>query len=246
MNKQETLDQMQQLRLQGMELSYKGILSLPIQNQPGAHELIARLVESEIQYRADQKTKKYLQNSKLRYDAVLEEVHCNQARNLTKENLMYLADCQYIERAENILITGATGCGKSFLTCALGRQACLMGYKVMYFGMNRFIEKIAQSKIDGTYLKVLNQLEKIHLIIFDDFGLYPLDNINKLALLQILEDRYGKMSTVIASQLPVSKWYDYMGEPTITDAIMDRLSSCSNKIELKGESLRKKEIKKIN
>lgn len=244
MNKQETLDQMQQLRLQGMILSYKGILSLPVQDHPSSHELIARLIESEIQYRADQKTKKYLQFSKLRYNAVMEEIHCSQTRNLTKENLLYLADCQYIERAENILITGATGCGKSFLACALGRQACLMGYKVLYFGMNRFMEKISQSKIDGSYLKVLNQMEKVHLIILDDFGLYPLDNVNRLALLQILEDRYGKMSTVIVSQLPVNKWYEYMGEPTITDAIMDRLLSCSHKIELKGESLRKKELKK--
>lgn len=246
MNKHETLDQMQQLRLQGMVHSYKGILSLPIQDHPPAHELIARLVESEIQYRADQKTKKYLHLSKLRYNAVLEEVHCNQVRNLTKENLLYLADCQYVDRAENILITGATGCGKSFLACALGRQACLMGYKVLYFGMNRFMERISQSKIDGSYIKVLNQLEKVHLIILDDFGLYPLDNIIKLALLQILEDRYGKMSTVIASQLPVNKWYEYLGEPTITDAIMDRLSTCSHKIELKGESLRKKDLKKNN
>jgi DNA replication protein DnaC len=157
---------------------------------------------------------------------------------------MKLADGLFIERAENILITGATGCGKSYLACALGRQICSLGYRVLYFGMNRFLEKVSQSKLDGTFIKLLNQIEKTHLLILDDFGLTPLDNISRLAILQILEDRYGKKSIMITSQLPVVKWYDFIGEPTLADAIMDRLAVNAHRIELKGESLRKKKSEK--
>jgi len=157
---------------------------------------------------------------------------------------MRLADGMFIDRAENILITGATGCGKSYLACALGRQACSLGYRVIYFGMNRFLERIAQSKLDGTFIKMLNQIEKTHLLILDDFGLTPLDSISRLALLQVLEDRYEKRSVIITSQLPVMKWYDFIGEPTLADAIMDRLAGNAHRIELKGESLRKKKPEK--
>jgi DNA replication protein DnaC len=130
---------------------------------------------------------------------------------------MKLADGLFIVRAENILISGATGCGKSYLACALGRQMCSLGYRVLYFGMNRFLEKVSQSKLDGTFIKLLNQIEKTHLLILDDFGLTPLDSISRLAILQILEDRYGKKSTIITSQLPVVKWYEFIGEPTLAD-----------------------------
>jgi DNA replication protein DnaC len=157
---------------------------------------------------------------------------------------MRLADGLFIDRAENILITGATGCGKSYLACALGRQACSLGYRVIYFGMNRFLERIAQSKLDGTFIKMLNQIEKTHLLILDDFGLTPFDSISRLALLQVLEDRYERRSVIITSQLPVMKWYDFIGEPTLADAIMDRLAGNAHRIELKGESLRKKKPEK--
>jgi DNA replication protein DnaC len=148
-----------------------------------------------------------------------------------------------VERAENVLITGSTGCGKSYLACALGRHACSMGYKVLYLGMTRFLEKINQSKLEGNYVKLLNQIEKNQLIILDDFGLHPLDSITRLALLQMLEDRYGKKSVIITSQLPVKNWFDYINEPTLADAIMDRMTANAHKIELRGESLRKQKSK---
>jgi len=141
---------------------------------------------------------------------------------------------------ENILLTGATGCGKSYLACALGYQACQMGMKTTYFSMNRFIEKITLSKLDGSYIKLLNHLERQALIILDDFGLQPMQQDVKLALLQILEERNGKRSTIITSQLPVSAWHQYLNEPTVADAIMDRLTAGAHWIELKGESLRRK------
>ena len=239
MDTQATMDLLKQLRLYGMAQAYEAMLSLPVQEQPAPGHLVARLADAESQYRVRQKTEMNLRLSKLRYNAVLEQVHCTTARNLSRDKLLALSDCSFITRAENILITGATGCGKSYLACAIGRQACIMGHKVLYLGMNRFLEKIALSKTDGSFIKILNQFEKTHLIILDDFGMHPLDHNSKLALLQILEDRYGKRSMVITSQLPVPKWYDYINEPTVADAIMDRLVHSAHRIELKGESMRK-------
>ena len=125
------------------------------------------------------------------------------------------------------------------MACALGHQACLLGHRTFYFNMNRLCEQIAVAKVDGTYIKWINRLQKARLIILDDFGLQPLDHQVKLAILQILEDRYAKASTIIASQLPVKSWFNYINEPTIADAIMDRLTAKSSKIELSGKSLRK-------
>lgn len=238
MNTQSTLEHLTQLKLQGMANAYRAILAIPVHEQLSLHQAVARLVEAEVQSKAEKKTHMYLSLSKLRYDAVIEQVNCSTARNLSREQLTALADCSYINRAENILITGATGCGKSYLGCALGRQACIMGNKVLYFGMTRFLEKINQAKLDGTFVKLLNQIQKVQLLILDDFGLQPMDNNIKLALLQILEDRYGTRSTIITSQLPINSWYEYLSEPTLADAIMDRLSANAHRIDLKGESLR--------
>ena len=240
MNKQTTLDQLQDMKLNGMMRAYQAILSLPMHEQPTLDVAIARLAEAELLHRKNRKTELYLKLSKLRYNAVLEQVHCSPSRNLTKETLLSLAECSFIDRSENILITGPTGCGKSFLACAIGRQACSLGYKSIYLGMNRFLEKVTQSKLDGTYIKFLSQIEKTQLLIIDDWGLYPLDINARLALLQVLEDRYAKRSTIITSQLPVAAWYEYINEPTLADAIMDRLSGNAQRLELKGESLRKK------
>ncbi len=240
MNKQTTLDQLQDMKLSGMMRAYQAILSLPMHEQPTLDVAIARLAEAELLHRKSRKTELYLKLSKLRYNAVLEQVHCSPSRNLSKETLLSLAECSFIDRSENILITGPTGCGKSFLACAIGRQACSLGYKSVYLGMNRFLEKVTQSKLDGTYIKFLSQIEKTQLLIIDDWGLYPLDINARLALLQVLEDRYAKRSTIITSQLPVAAWYEYINEPTLADAIMDRLSGNALRIELKGESLRKK------
>jgi DNA replication protein DnaC len=240
MNKQTTLDQLQDMKLNGMMRAYQAILSLPMHEQPTLDVAIARLAEAELLHRKSRKTELYLKLSKLRYNAVLEQVHCSPSRNLSKETLLSLAECNFIDCSENILITGPTGCGKSFLACAIGRQACSLGYKSIYLGMNRFLEKVTQSKLDGTYIKFLYQIEKTQLLIIDDWGLYPLDINSRLALLQVLEDRYAKRSTIITSQLPVAAWYDYINEPTLADAIMDRLSGNAQRIELKGESLRKK------
>jgi len=149
MNHQNTLDQLGQLKLHGMADAYQAVISLPVQDQPSIHPFIARLSEAETLHRINLKTQVYLKQSKLRYNAVLEQVYCNPARNLTKESLQSIADCGFIDRSENVLITGSTGCGKSYLACAIGRQACSFGYRTLYLGMNRFLERISLSKLDA-------------------------------------------------------------------------------------------------
>ncbi len=240
MNTTQTLQQMQQMRLSGMYQAYKAQLELPFDTQLEGHELLAHLLQSEKEYRINEKTAYYLKLAKLRLPASIEQVECSTTRNLNKQQLAMLAEESWLQQGRNILITGATGCGKSFLACAIGHQACLLGHKTTYLNMNRLIEKITLSKLDGTYIKMLNHLERQALIILDDFGLQPLTQEVRLTLLQLLEDRYGKKAIIITSQLPVAKWYDYINDPTLADAILDRLTASEIRIELKGQSLRRK------
>lgn len=243
MNTTQTLEQMKHLRLQGMHHAYQSQLTLPLNQQLDGHDLVAYLTQSEELNRNNEKTAYYLKLAKLRLPATVEQIECSTARNLSKQQMAILIEGRYLQQGENILITGSTGCGKSYLACALGHQACLQGYKTTYLNMNRLIEKVTLSKLDGSYIKLLNHLERQTLIILDDFGLQNLSQEVRLTLLQLLEDRYGKKSIIITSQLPVAKWYEYINDPTLADAILDRLTADSHRIELKGESLRRKKIK---
>jgi DNA replication protein DnaC len=243
MNTMQTLEQMKQLRLQGMYHAYRSQLELPLDQQLDGHDLVAQLVQSEELTRNNEKTAYYLKLAKLRLPATVEQIECGPARNLSKQQMATLIEGRYLQQGENILITGSTGCGKSYLACALGHQACLQGYKTTYLNMNRLIEKVTLSKLDGSYIKLLNHLERQTLIILDDFGLQNLSQEVRLTLLQLLEDRYGKKSIIITSQLPIAKWYEYINDPTLADAILDRLTADAHRIELKGESLRRKKMK---
>jgi DNA replication protein DnaC len=239
MDQQNTLEQLQALKLAGMAKRYEAILSQPVHQQPEPHTLLGLLTEAEAGYRIHQRTQLYLRLAKLRYNTTPEQINCTAGRGITKEMLATLSDGTFIEKSENLLITGSTGCGKSYFACAMGRNACLLGHRTLYYSMNRFIEALAAARLDGTYIRWLNTIAKTPLLIIDDFGLQSLSHDMRLTLLQILEDRFAKGSTIITSQLPVNKWYEYINEPTLADAICDRLTANAHKIELKGESLRK-------
>ena len=153
---------------------------------------------------------------------------------------MRFAECDFIDKAENILITGCTGIGKSYIASALGNKACLKGYKVFYMNIKKLFTKLQMMKADGSYLREISRIEKQDLLILDDFGLQPLDNQNRAALMELIEDRHDRRSTIITSQLPVKEWYDVIGEKTVADAILDRLVHDAHRLELEGDSMRRK------
>jgi len=242
MNTSETLHQLTELKLRGMAMAYQAQLDLPMDQHLDAHEMVAQLTQSEVSSRSQERTSYYLKLAKLRIPASPEQVKCSAARNLTKQQLAMLLQGDYIKNGQPVLITGPTGCGKSYLACALAHQACHQGYRTQYYSMTRFIEKITLAKLDGSYLKLLTHLDRTPLIILDDFGIQPVDQNVQLTLLQMLEDRYRRRSIIFTSQLPVSKWHEYLNDPTVADAIMDRLTAKAVRIDLKGESLRKMEV----
>ncbi len=234
-----TLQTMRALRLTGMADRYEAINGLPQHQRPQTDVLIAQLLEAEDIFRCHRKSTLAIKNAKFRYQASLQEISFAQGRNLTKETIAAFSDCGFIDRGENIIITGATGCGKSFLASAIGHQACSIGKKVVYFSLPKLLGKIKTDKIDGAFRKEMERIESKQLLILDDWGLTPLDTQARLALLQIIEDRHNKYATLITSQLPVSAWHQYINDDTIVDAILDRIIHQAHRIELKGESLRK-------
>lgn len=241
MNNQATLDRLRELKLTGMYQAFTALLQLPLHQQPPADELLAQLTEAEHDYRQQRKTQMAIRAARFRYMASLEELHYSPSRNLDKTAILRLADCGFIDRSENIFLTGATGCGKSYIASALGYQACQLGYRVGYHNLIKLLQRLQLAKADGSYQKEMGRLERLHLLILDDWGLQPLDQHAQLALLQIMEDRHGKAATIITSQLPVSKWHEYIGDPTLADAILDRISHKAHRLELKGESMRRKQ-----
>lgn len=203
-------------------------------------ELISYLIDAEWDDRQTRKIERHVRTARFRYKACVEEIVYSEDRNLDRNNMIRFGSCDYIKRKENIIITGATGVGKSYIASALGHQACLKGYKVMYFNMAKLLSKLKMMKADGSYLKEINRIEKQDVLIIDDFGLQPLDNNNRLMFLEIIEDRHERQSTIITSQLPVEKWYEIIADKTIADAVLDRLAHSSHRLEIKGESLRRK------
>ena len=240
MNYEETFRKMRVMRMLGMHEAFKLSLETKQHQQLASDELIHLLIEAEYEDRQNRKIHRYLKAARFRYQSSMEEVDFYAPRGLDKNQLLRLASCQFLEKQENIIITGPTGVGKSYLASALGHQGCMKGYKVLYYNSAQLFTQPKMSRADGSYVKLINRLAKQDLLILDDFGLHPLDEENRLMLLEVIEDRHGRRSTMVTSQLPVIKWYELFQAQTIADAVLDRIVHTAHRIELKGESLRKK------
>jgi DNA replication protein DnaC len=243
MNNNATLEKLKQLKLHGMAAAFQTAVETRSHQDMTADDLVSYIVEAEYNDRNNRRISRSIESAHFRYSASIEEIDFHSQRNLDKNNLLRLADLSFINNRENIIITGKTGVGKSFLASALGHKACIHGYKVMYFNTGKLFSKLKMSGADNSYIKEIRKIEQQDLIILDDFGLQPLDMQSRLYLLEILEDRHGKHSTIINSQLPVANWHEIIEDATIADAILDRVVHSSHRIELNGESLRNKQNK---
>lgn len=230
---------MQTLRLQGMHQMYSSWQETPQEASLTLGEGLELLLKAELQNRDHRKKERLTKQAGFRYTAYPEEIIYNAKRGLDKDQVLSLADGQYIQEGKTILISGQTGSGKSFIASALGHQACVQGYKTAYFNMQKLCAQLKLSRIEGSSVKFFERLAKKDLLIIDDFGLTVLDQQQRLDLMEIIEDRHRRMATIIVSQLPFTAWYEVIGDQTIADAIMDRLVHQSTMITLKGESLRK-------
>lgn len=240
MNNQQTIEKLKSMRLGAMAKMHAQHVKDQCFNSMTADEYLALLTDHEYEERQNNKIIRLVKTAKFKQRASMTEVDYNQPRALEKNMFQRLASLDFIEKKENIILTGASGVGKSYLAQALGHQACQMGIKVRYSNTSRILKHLKMSKVDGTYLKELQGLNKNPVLILDDFGLQSFDNQERDILMDIIDDRYGQSSTILASQIPVSKWYDLIGEGTVADAILDRIVNSSHRINLIGESMRKK------
>ena len=208
-------------------------------------EMVSMLINAEWDDRNNRRIERQMRNARFRYKANIEQLHFDVDRNLDKNQLMRMAECTFIQRKENLLITGSTGIGKSFIASAIGNQACTLGFKVLYTNSTKLFTRLKMAKADGSYIREIAKIERQDLLILDDFGLQPLDASNRSVLMEIIEDRHGNRSTIITSQLPVSEWYEVIGEQTIADAILDRVVHNAHRMELAGESLRRRQKNKV-
>jgi DNA replication protein DnaC len=240
MNQTATMQKLEELRLHGFSRVYREMMETGMNNNFTIDEVISHLVQAEWDERYNRKLQRLITQARFRYQASMEQIDYIEKRNLDKTIMLRLSSGDWIAKKQNLLITGSTGLGKSYLSSALGHQACQQGYKVLYRNCGKLFDELKIAKADGSYIKEISKIESQDLLIIDDFGLKPLDNLHRLILLEILEDRHGKRSTLITSQLPVNKWYDIIGEPTIADAILDRLVHSSHRIDLDGDTMRKK------
>ena len=244
MNNNSTLDRMKELKLWGMYHYLEASLKTREHEHTTADELLAFLIEAEYDYKRTRRINAALHRAGFRYPSSIEEISFGKNRNLDKNSFMRLADCSFVEKKEDIIVTGSTGVGKSKLVSALGHQACIKGYSVRYFNMSKLFSILNMAKADNSYLKEMTRLAKLDVLILDDWGLHSFDQTTCMCLLEIIEDRHGRASTIIASQVSVKKWHELLGEQTLADAMLDRILHTSHKFELQGDSMRKQQKEK--
>jgi DNA replication protein DnaC len=236
---QHTLDKLHALRLTGMAAAFEQQLAQPAAQELSFEERFALLLDQEILYRDNRRLARLLKAAKLRVGACVEDIDYHHPRGIDRSFMSTLASCQWIARHQNLTITGPAGSGKTWLACALGNQACRQGLSVRYVRLPRLFEMLRIAHGDGSYPRLMNQLAKTDLLILDDWGLQKIAAAQRNDLMEVIEDRYGLRATLIAGQLPIEHWHEYIGEATLADAILDRLLHNAHRLPLKGESLRK-------
>lgn len=234
------LDKLQTLRLYGMLTALQEQMQMPDIDQLAFEQRLGLLVDREMTERENRRYKTRLAKARLKQQACLEDVEFTQKRGLDRALIMQLVACKWIKEANNVLIIGPTGVGKTYLACALAHKACQQDYAALYFRMPRLLQELEIAKSDGRYAKILKTLAKADLLVIDDWGLKKFVKEQSHDLLEILEDRHSFKSTLITSQLPIDHWHEIIADPTLADAILDRLVHNAYRINLKGESMRKK------
>jgi DNA replication protein DnaC len=238
-----TLDQLQELKLHGMAKAFAEQLSMHDLSELSFEERLGLLVEREAAERSSRRLTARLRKANLREQAALEDTDWRAQRRLDKGQILRLGSCQWITDHLNVLITGKAGVGKTFLACALAHKACREGYSALYLRVPRLFRDLAIARGDGSYDRLLQSYARTDLVVLDDWGLVPIGGAERRDLMEILEDRYGRRSTVVTSQLPVKSWYEVIGDPTFADGILDRLLHGAYRIEMEGESMRGRRAK---
>lgn len=237
---QQTIEKLHHLKLTGMAEAFTEQLKQPDLARLSFEERFGLIVERQWSWKENCRLERYLKNARLKLNACVEDIDYRAPRGIDQSVMMRLIGCEWVKSHQNIIVTGPTGVGKTFLACALANKACREGYRSFYIRSPRFSYQLALGRGDGSYGKTIAKLAKTHVLVIDDLGLAPMADAERRDLLEVIEERYGHGSTVITSQLPIDHWHEQIGDPTIADAILDRLVHNAHKINLKGGSLRKK------
>jgi DNA replication protein DnaC len=235
----QTIEKLYDMKLNGMAEGFKDQLQQPDLSDLSFEERFSLLVDRHWTWKEDRRTRRLLSLAKLKINSCIEDIDYRAPRGLQKSIVLQLASCEWVRHAQNVIITGPTGVGKTYLACALANRACRMGLSAFYIRIPKLFQDLAIARADGSYPKIMNKIVKARVLIIDDLGLAPMSAQERRDLLEVVEDRHGLTSTIVAAQLPIEHWHENIRDPTIADAILDRLVHNAYKITLKGESMRK-------